>query len=1035
VKYVSQVTINGLGGNDLIDSTGFNIPWNSSYSPAITLSGGDGADTLRALSGITDSLDGGAGDDIIYARNGSADTINGGDGYDQASYDSYDTLSGIELALNSALSGTVFSDVNSNGTIDANEVPIAMTVYIDLNNNSIFDANERSVQTSTWGGAAYPGYDMFSFENLPAGTYTMRISNATAGWVSTTPAGGSFTKTVSQGQTISGLRFGYHQTTPNSTLTGKVFYDLNADGIKASSETYLSGRTVYVDVNDNGVLDSGEPSAITNASGIYTFTGLAVRLYRVRQISPVGWWETPAAAGSAFLISTIYNSTSTANDIGSCDRSAIAGSVFQDLNGDGVFNNDVAGNSDSYYSGNTVYLDLNNNGTLDSGEPSTQTTGNNGSYLFLNVAPGTYVAREIVPDMGAQSLPAGNAGYTVTAAMGQVALRNFAFTPYLRLDGYTYNDTNKNGIWDSGESILYVASYYIDANNNGIYDPGERYTAAQNNVLFDKVFSLTYHIGLVIPAGWAATSPANGIMTVTPTAYKYNVIYFGISQSATKASVTGWTVNDANANGYYDGSDYTLTAGTTIYADLNNNGALDSGEPSMVTGLSGYFVLTNFAPGTYTLRQIAPAGFYQTGPGGTYSFTVTLTAGQYFFSSSYFLDAPLSIAGSANRLKLDADGVRVDFYSNTTGTGTPVYQITKSRLGPLVATGTTGADSFVLDFSGGNPLPAGGMSIDAAGGSDSLLVLGSNSNDTIVAGASSIVVNSNTISIANLENVTIDPGTGLDSLSVTGGIVSLPVAATGILTRRFSSLSVSSGASLVVSTPVLHANRAVVVTDSLSIGSSGNLDLGGNDLIAHGGSLSSISALIKSAFNLNGSTHWNNVGIGSSAAAGDTRFITALGVLLNNDGAGHPIYGTGGIFGSYFDSQTPGTGDVLVKYTYYGDADLNGHVDGTDYSLVDGGFNNHKTGWFNGDFNYDGVVDGSDYSFIDGGFNNQGTPLDAMTAAELVSTSNVVTTTTAITETKPSNTAAFSQMQYEWKSGSDEHFDSVIHVATDIFAS
>jgi len=75
-------------------------------------------------------------------------------------------------------------------------------------------------------------------------------------------------------------------------------------------------------------------------------------------------------------------------------------------------------------------------------------------------------------------------------------------------------------------------------------------------------------------------------------------------------------------------------------------------------------------------------------------------------------------------------------------------------------------------------------------------------------------------------------------------------------------------------------------------------------------------------------------------------------------------------------------------------------VDGTDYSLIDGGFNNHQSGWINGDFNYDNVIDGTDYSFIDGGFNNQGAALDSaadQTAAAATSevANAAVTTPTA----------------------------------------
>lgn len=69
------------------------------------------------------------------------------------------------------------------------------------------------------------------------------------------------------------------------------------------------------------------------------------------------------------------------------------------------------------------------------------------------------------------------------------------------------------------------------------------------------------------------------------------------------------------------------------------------------------------------------------------------------------------------------------------------------------------------------------------------------------------------------------------------------------------------------------------------------------------------------------------------------------------------------------------TSDLLIKYTYYGDANLDGKVDGSDYSLIDNGYLHHLTGWYNGDFNYDGIVNGSDYALIDNSFNTQGASL------------------------------------------------------------
>ena len=75
--------------------------------------------------------------------------------------------------------------------------------------------------------------------------------------------------------------------------------------------------------------------------------------------------------------------------------------------------------------------------------------------------------------------------------------------------------------------------------------------------------------------------------------------------------------------------------------------------------------------------------------------------------------------------------------------------------------------------------------------------------------------------------------------------------------------------------------------------------------------------------------------------------------------------------------------DVLVKYTFFGDADLSGTVNAADYMLIDNGFNSggSTTGWHNGDFNYDGVINGDDYTLIDNAFNTEGSTSFAATPA------------------------------------------------------
>ena len=213
-----------------------------------------------------------------------------------------------------------------------------------------------------------------------------------------------------------------------------------------------------------------------------------------------------------------------------------------------------------------------------------------------------------------------------------------------------------------------------------------------------------------------------------------------------------------------------------------------------------------------------------------------------------------------------------------------------------------------------------------------------------------------------------------------------PVAGSGVTEQSLGNVTIGAGTTVDLPAANRQADRAVNVVNSLSIAGSagawtGKLDLGENDLVVQNGNLPQITSQIASGYN---SGSWSGSGITSSSAATDSTQLTTLGVILNNNGNNQPLYGNGMSLG-LFDGQSPSATDVLVKYTYYGDANLDGKVDATDYAQIDNGFLNHLTGWFNGDFNYDGVINGSDYTLIDNAFNTQGRDLSSPTpAAKLV---------------------------------------------------
>jgi hypothetical protein len=199
----------------------------------------------------------------------------------------------------------------------------------------------------------------------------------------------------------------------------------------------------------------------------------------------------------------------------------------------------------------------------------------------------------------------------------------------------------------------------------------------------------------------------------------------------------------------------------------------------------------------------------------------------------------------------------------------------------------------------------------------------------------------------------------------------------GIQQVVLGGVTINIGGKVALINPSLRSNRTLLSTAGLTFGGitnswQGQLDLTGNDLVVQSGNLGVVTNEVKQGYNLG---TWNGTsGILSSLAAADTTHLTAIGVIQNSvDGTptGAALYGSGSGLGT-FDGASPADADVLAKYTYFGDANLDGKIDGSDYSRIDYGYLNKLTGWYNGDFNYDGVVNGSDYTLIDNAFNTQG---------------------------------------------------------------
>ena len=158
------------------------------------------------------------------------------------------------------------------------------------------------------------------------------------------------------------------------------------------------------------------------------------------------------------------------------------------------------------------------------------------------------------------------------------------------------------------------------------------------------------------------------------------------------------------------------------------------------------------------------------------------------------------------------------------------------------------------------------------------------------------------------------------------------------------------------------------------------VDLGTGSLVVDytGGAspFDDVAAWVASGYNAAGGGCWNGPGIASSAAAGET--LTAVGVIDNQD-TEPGIGGLAELAGVAVPAES-----VLVRYTWWGDANLDGKVDSNDYDRIDTNWLLYGNGqgtppggyrWAVGDFNHDGLIDSNDYDKIDTAWLLQGDPL------------------------------------------------------------
>ena len=445
---------------------------------------------------------------------------------------------------------------------------------------------------------------------------------------------------------------------------------------------------------------------------------------------------------------------------------------------------------------------------------------------------------------------------------------------------------------------------------------------------------------------------------------------------------TGGTAEYSNStisNGYLlgAGSHTILNSGTTTFSSIStfNSTIINQNGPSVFSIFSNGGTLNSTAALTLREATITSSGIFNvSGTVSSLDFTsngvINLLSGGLITNTG----SNLYLGGGSRTYAAGGSNL-------STGAGTTIQLNGALLVNNGTVSGTVDVNFGALASGTGNytsavVVNAGGIYAPGAYGPATVPPNTSTPSATIQPAAAGINTNATSAVVVTSNGIITVNGT--DTLTLSGGLTAMgcPVTKTGTGTVALApftaaSLNVSNGTMQLTAT---HPATAVLVA-AVTVTPGANLDLTDNGIDITGANLAAVASLVTTGY-ANGS--WTGTGINSSTAGSDPKHLSAIGVIQNNQG-GTPIFSAANLF----DAAAPGPSDILAKYTYYGDTNLDGKVDGSDYSRIDAAYladendPTASTGWFNGDFNYDGVVDGSDYTLIDNAFNTQGTQLSA----------------------------------------------------------
>lgn len=400
-----------------------------------------------------------------------------------------------------SISGLVWDDLNGNQTPDAGEHGMpGVRVYVDNDSSAAYTHGEPSELTDVNG--------LYTIPKVKAGTRNIAIDTATlpAGYGVTTSH--PLTVTLAPNQKVTDADFGI------SDLTGKItglIWD-QTDNLP------IAGVVSYLDLNSDNTYTPGEPSATTDGSGNYLIANLPGGSYQVyvdNATLDAKYHRTPVAGANPSQVALVPGGKVTV-DLTYLHKATICGAL-----------KDASGRA---WGNLVIFLDLDNNGAYDPGEPTVETDPA-GTYCFAELFPGTYTLL-LLPNQ----LPAGYelllAPGTVTVGAGEDSTANFVTYQPVTISGLVWDDASGNGVREPAEQGLAGVAVFLDANNNGLLDGVEPSTLTDvaGAYAFTGLEQGEFYVRAddsTLLAAYIRTTPANPVHLVLEPGQSDNGTRFG----------------------------------------------------------------------------------------------------------------------------------------------------------------------------------------------------------------------------------------------------------------------------------------------------------------------------------------------------------------------------------------------------------------------------------------------------------------------------------------------------------------------------